>query len=56
MLTGWKLWEHRGEEPLGKDVGKLGGRRDVEDTNISNGDTLVDEAEINLNKFGVHAR
>jgi hypothetical protein len=37
------------KEPLGKDVDELGGRRDMEDANISNGNTVTDEVEINLN-------
>jgi hypothetical protein len=32
--------------PFGEDVGELGGRRDM---NISDGDTLANEVEINLN-------
>jgi hypothetical protein len=37
------------KESLGKDVDELGGRRDMEDANISNGNTVTDEVEINLN-------
>jgi hypothetical protein len=32
--------------PFGEDVGELGGRQDM---NISDGDTLANEVEINLN-------
>jgi hypothetical protein len=37
---------------LGEDVGELGGRRDVEDANISDDDMLVDEVDVNFNMLG----
>jgi hypothetical protein len=46
------LREHWGRQPLGEDVGELGGRQDMEDTNISDGNTLANEVEINLNMLG----
>jgi hypothetical protein len=51
--TRLKLQEHRRRQPLGEDVGELGGQRDVEDTNISDSDALTDDkVEINLNMLG----
>jgi hypothetical protein len=44
--------KHRGGQPLGEDVSELGSRQDVEDSNISDGNALVDEVEINLNMLG----
>jgi hypothetical protein len=41
--------EHRGGQSLGENVSELGGRRSVEDTNVSDSDALVDKVEINLN-------
>jgi hypothetical protein len=41
--TGPKLWEHRGWEVLGEDIIELRSGRDVEDTDIADGDTLADE-------------
>jgi hypothetical protein len=37
---------------LGEDVGELGGRRDVEDANISDDDMLADEVDVNFNMLG----
>jgi hypothetical protein len=51
--TRLKLREHRGRQPLGEDVSELRGHRDVEDANISDGNALADEVEINLNMLGV---
>jgi hypothetical protein len=39
-------------QPLGEDVGELRSRRDVEDTNVSDGNTLMDKVKINLNMLG----
>jgi hypothetical protein len=47
--TGPKLKEHREGQPLGEDVGKLRSRRDVEDTNVLDGNALTDKVKINLN-------
>jgi hypothetical protein len=44
--------KHRGGQPLGEDVSELGSRQDVEDSNISDGNALVDKVEINLNMLG----
>jgi hypothetical protein len=44
--------EHRGGQPLSEDVGELRSRRGVEDTNIPDGNTLVDKVKINLNMLG----
>jgi hypothetical protein len=41
--AGAKLDEGRGRKTLGEDVGKLGGGRDVEDPNITDGDQISDE-------------
>jgi hypothetical protein len=46
--TGPKLLKHYRRKPLGEDVGELRGGRNVKDTNISNGDMLADEVEVNL--------
>jgi hypothetical protein len=46
--TGSELQEQRGGQSLGKDINELGGRKGVEDANISNGDALTDKVEINL--------
>ena len=46
--TGPKLAKHRGRETLGEDVGELRRRRDVKDPDVSNGNQLADEVEINL--------
>jgi hypothetical protein len=43
-----KLLKHRRREPLGEDVSKLWGGRNVKDMNISNGETLANEMEVNL--------
>jgi hypothetical protein len=48
-----KLREHRGGQPLDEDVGELRSRRDVEDTNIPNGNAFADKVKINLNMLGV---
>jgi hypothetical protein len=45
VWTGLKLYEHRGKS-LGKAVGKLRIGWYVEDTYITNGDTLADEVEV----------
>jgi hypothetical protein len=50
--TGLKLWEHQGGQPLGEDVSELESCRDVEYMNVSDGNALADEVEINLNMFG----
>jgi hypothetical protein len=47
-----KLHGHQGEQTLGEDVDELGGRRDVVDTNISDGDALANKVEINPNMLG----
>jgi hypothetical protein len=39
-------------QSLAEDVDELGSHRDVEDTNISDGNALADEVEINLNMLG----
>jgi hypothetical protein len=44
--------EHRRWQPLGEDVDELGGRHDVEDTHISNNDTLIDKVEVDHNMLG----
>jgi hypothetical protein len=46
--TGPKLLKHRRRKPLGEDVDELRGGRNVKDTNISNGDVLANEVEVNL--------
>jgi len=46
--TGPKLAKHRGRKALGEDVGELRRRRDVKDPDVSNGNPLADEVEINL--------
>jgi hypothetical protein len=38
--------------PFYEDVDELGSHRDVEDTKISDNNTLTDEVEINFNMFG----
>jgi hypothetical protein len=48
-----KLREHRGGQPLGEDIGELRSCRDVEDTNVPNGNALADKVKINLNMLGV---
>jgi hypothetical protein len=50
--TGPKLREHRGGQPLGEDVSELRSRRNVEDTNVPDGNALTDKLEINLNMLG----
>jgi hypothetical protein len=49
--TGPKLRKHHRQEPLGEDVGELGGGRDVKDTNRSTGDPFTDEVMIDLDMF-----
>jgi len=46
--TGSKVDEDRGRKALGEDVGELRRRRDVKDPDVSNGNPLADEVEINL--------
>jgi len=41
--AGAELGEGRGRESLGEDVGELGGGRDVEDPNITDGDPITNE-------------
>ena len=41
--AGSKLREGRRGQPLGEDVSKLGGSRDMEYPNIADGDSVVDE-------------
>ena len=41
--AGAKLRERRGGKTLGEDVGKLGGGRDMEYSNIADGDPVVHE-------------
>jgi hypothetical protein len=43
----------RERQPLGEDVGELGSHRHVEDTNVLDGNALVDKVKINLNMLGV---
>jgi hypothetical protein len=50
--TGLKLREHRGEQPLSEDVDDLRSHRDVEYTNLPDGNALADKVEINLNMHG----
>jgi hypothetical protein len=52
LETGLKLREHREGQPLGEDVGELRCRQNVEDTNVPDGNALVDKVEINLNMLG----
>src|SRR6266542_938522 len=47
--TGPKLREHQGRKPLGEDVGDLGGRRNVKNSNIPIGNALANKVEIDLN-------
>jgi hypothetical protein len=49
--TGPKLRKHHRREPLGEDVGELGGGRDVKDANSSTGDPFADEVKIDLDMF-----
>jgi len=44
-----KIDEHRGRKSLGEDIGELRCRRYVKDPDVSNGNPLTDEVEINLN-------
>jgi hypothetical protein len=44
-----KLWEYWGRQPLGEDVGELRSHRDMEYTNVPNGNALTDKVKINLN-------
>jgi hypothetical protein len=46
--TGPKLIKHRGGETLREDVGELRCRRDMEDTDLTDGNLLSDEMKINL--------
>ena len=46
--AGAKLRENRGGETLGEDVGKLGGGRDMEDSNIADGDPVAHEVQVDL--------
>jgi hypothetical protein len=48
VKTGAKLEEDRSGQPLREDVRKLRRRWDMKNTNITNGNALVDEVEINL--------
>jgi hypothetical protein len=50
--TGPKIWEHLGGQSLGEDVDELRSHRDVEDTNVPDGNELTYEVEINLNMLG----
>ena len=43
-----KLREGRGGQPLGEDVNKLGGSRDLEYLNIADGDSVAHEVQVNL--------
>jgi hypothetical protein len=36
-----------------EDVSELGSHRDIEDTKVSDGNTLTNKVEININMFGV---
>ena len=47
--TGPKLAEHRGREALGEDIGELRRRWYVKNPNVSNGNPLPDEVEVDLN-------
>ena len=49
VQTGSKLLKHGGGEALGEDVGVLGCRGDMGNPNLTEGDTLPNKAEINLN-------
>jgi hypothetical protein len=51
--TGPKLQEQRGGQPIGEDDSELRSRRDVEDTNVPDGNALTDKVKINLNMLGV---
>jgi hypothetical protein len=42
----------RGGQPLGEDVDELKSRRSMEDTNVSDGNALVNKVKINLNILG----
>src|SRR6185312_3076729 len=46
--VGAKLREGRGGQPLGEDVSKLGGSRDMEYPNIADGDSVAHEVQVNL--------
>jgi hypothetical protein len=47
--TGSKLRKHHRRKPLGEDVGKLGGGRDLKNANNSTGDPFADEVEVDFN-------
>jgi hypothetical protein len=49
--TGPKLREHQGQ-PLGEDVGELRSCRDMEGTNVPDGNALTDKVKSNLNMLG----
>jgi hypothetical protein len=51
--TGPKFQEHRGGQPLGEDVDELRSHGDMEDTNIPDGNALMDKVKIDLNMLGV---
>jgi hypothetical protein len=51
--TGSKLIEHRGGEALREDVDELRCRRNMEDANLTDGDSLSYKMKINLHMFGV---
>ena len=44
-----KIDEHRGRKSLGEDIGELRRRRYVKDPDVSNGNPLTDEVEVDLN-------
>lgn len=52
VQTGPDLRKDRRRQTLGEDVGILGQRRHVEDVDSTNGNTLPNKVEINLNMFG----
>jgi hypothetical protein len=49
--TGAKLCECRGGEALGEDIRKLGGGRDMEDPNLTNGNPVANEVQVDLHVF-----
>ena len=49
VQAGSKLLKHRGREALGEDIGVLRCRRDMKNPNVSEGDSLLNKMEINLN-------
>jgi hypothetical protein len=51
--TGPKLLKHRRDKALGEDVDELRGSRDMKNSHISNGDTLMHEVEVDLNMLSV---